>query len=151
MKILDLVDPFKFAWFLKSLRETLCDNSFAVIVAVGVFHHHLDLRKATSECEIFFQRNGLLVVFEPNSLWPSTLIGRLLSKTKIHTTHERFYTYWSFIRHLRENGFTEVETFSIFFGFIFPFILASNYSFISKKTPNNSQTINMLFEKIPII
>ena len=130
------------------------DKSFDAIVAIGIFHH-LDLRKAVSECRKLLRRNGFLVVFEPNSLCPLSFIARRLFKTRIHTPNERTYTHWSFISEIRENGFTNVELrFLSFLGFIFPFIWASkfaHYFAFLKRCAKVLQTIDMLFEKIPIM
>ena len=130
------------------------DKSFDAIVAIGIFHH-LDLRKAISECKRLLQRNGFIIVFEPNSLCPLSLIGRRLFKTRIHTPNEHPYTHWLFISEIRKNGFTKVELrFLSFLGFIFPFLWASNFGHLFaflKRYAKILQTIDMLFEKIPIM
>ena len=129
------------------------NNSFDVIVGIGIFHH-LNLRKALSECKRLLRRNGLLIAFEPNALCPLSFIGRKFSKTKIHTSNERTYSYWSFISEIREVGFTKAELrFLSFFGFIFPFIWASKFAHLFsslKRYAKVLRTIDVLFEKIPI-
>ena len=129
------------------------DESFDAIVAIGIFHH-LDLRKAISECKRLLRRNGSLVVFEPNSLCPLSFIGRRFFKTRIHTPTERPYTPWLFTSEIRKNGFTIVELrFLSFIGFIFPFIWASNFAHLFvflKRCVRVFKAIDVLFEKIPI-
>ncbi len=129
------------------------DKSFKTIVAIGIFHH-LYLRKSILECKRLLQRNGFLVVFEPNYLCILSFIGRRLFKTKIHTPDEKPYTYWSFISQIKENGFTRVELrFLSFMGFIFPFLWASKFAHcfaFLKKFAKLFQKIDILFEKIPV-
>ncbi len=129
------------------------DKSFDAIIAIGIFHH-LDLRKAIIECKRLLRKNGCILVFEPNSLCLLSFLGRRLSKTKIHTPNERPYTYWSFIGEIKDNGFTKVELrFLSFFGFIFPFIWASNFAHLFaflKRHAKVLKTIDVLFENIAI-
>jgi len=129
------------------------DKSFDAIVAIGIFHH-LDLRKAMSECKRLLRRGGFLVTFEPNSLCLLSFIGRRLFKTRIHTPYERPFTLWSFIGEIRKNELTIVELrFLSFLGFIFPFIWASKFAHMFaflKGYAKVLQAVDRLFEKIPI-
>jgi SAM-dependent methyltransferase len=129
------------------------DKSFDAIVAIGIFHH-LELRKAILECKRLLRTNGRIVIFEPNSLCLLSFIGRRLAKTRIHTPNERTYTSWSFIRELKDNGFTKVEIrFLSFLGFIFPFIWASKFAQLFaflKRYATTLKTIDVLFEKFLI-
>ena len=130
------------------------DESFDAIVAVGVFHH-LDIKKSMSECKRLLRKKGFLVIFEPNSLCPLSFMGRRMFKTKIHTSTERPYNYWSFVSEIRANGFSKVELrFLSSFAFIFPFIWASKFAHLFnflKKYAKILRIIDTHFEKIPLI
>jgi hypothetical protein len=104
------------------------------------------------ECKKVLQRGGFLVAFEP-TLGLLSFIGRRLSKTKIHTPHERTSTHWSFINEMKKNGFVIVDLrFLSFLGFVFPFIWSSKFAHLFtflKGYAKLLQRIDVL-EKIPI-
>lgn len=129
------------------------NESFDVVVALGVFHH-LDLRKAMFECSRILKKGGLLMTFEPNSLCLLSFVGRRLLKTKAHTPNEKTYTHWQFINELQKNGFkiTDLRFLSVI-GFIFPFIWASRFSFLFiflKSYSKHIQKLDIILEKILI-
>jgi len=134
------------------------NGSFDVVIGIGIFHH-LDLGTALFECNRILRRGGFLVVFEPNSLCPLAFVGRNLFKTRIHTSGERTYTHWTFVKEMRmdasaENGFQVVDLrFLSFLGFVFPFIFASRFGHafaFLKGCAVHLKTVDRLFEKIPI-
>ncbi|MGA3059154.1 MAG: class I SAM-dependent methyltransferase [Candidatus Bathyarchaeia archaeon] len=130
------------------------DHKFDSVIAIGIMHH-LSLHKAISECRRLLKSDGFLITFEPNLLCPVSFLGRTLSKTEIHTPHERALTLWSFIDEAKNNGFKVVEVqFLSFFGFIFSFIWASKFAAPLnglKRYAKVFQTIDRFMEKIPVL
>ena len=130
------------------------DQSFDAIVAIGILHH-LNLSKAISECKRLLKRDGFLLAFEPNFLCPISFLGRTMSKTEIHTPHERPITLWTFRDEARKSGFriVEVQVLS-FLGFIFPFVWASKFArpfTFLKAYAKTLKIIDRFIEKIPLV
>jgi len=126
---------------------------FDFVTGFGIFHH-LNLRKSINECMRSLRMNGSLITFEHNYLCPISFLGRKLFKTKIHTPNERPLLLNSFLNEIK-NGF---KINSILFispiGFIFPFLLASNFNYLfgfSRKYSNTLKTFDQILEKIPVI
>lgn len=89
IKVAKKVSPDS-AGFIVGDCMNLClkNNTFDLIICMGVLHH-LDLDKTLLECHRLLNKNGSILLMEPNALNPLMAVGRKLVPKGICTEDEQ--------------------------------------------------------------
>lgn len=129
------------------------DNSFDLVIGMGILHH-MDLDKALTELKRITRENKYLIFMEPNKLNPPGFIGRKFSPLDIHTEDEEPFSPFEFKKMCIRNGFKVKKFFCIL-----PYSFALSYV-VGKSRFDGSNFLNHLckpielservYEKIPL-
>jgi len=95
-------------------------NEFDIITSCGVLHHFPWLPEPLYYINKALKTDGVLFAYEPNKIFPMTLLTfYLIHSSKHRTTNEHFFSPLTLTRCCQSSGFKNVEVFT---NYLFPSI-----------------------------
>lgn len=97
------------------------NNTFDLIIGMGVLHH-LDIDRTLVECHRVLNKNGSVLIMEPNALNPLMAIGRRLVSMDVCTEDEKPFVPSTFKNGVVKSGF-KIKSIE----YLFPYSFSAAY------------------------